>query len=619
MTVIQNTATDPGGNPLAGTGVRIALVTGAANGAGYTASGDIIGTYATSTDQAGHWSATLTPNASITPANTYYQVVEGRSISNIVVPSSGGPYLLANVLAVPPPTPSAPGITGLQIAANGAIAGVRPELNLIAGANTSVTAADNAGSNRVDITLAATGGVALDTVGADLKPVGAPAAGTTGLAADAGHVHPYHPWQFYVGAYGAKGDDSTDDTASIRNAIAAAFNYAHAGNGYAEILFDPLTYLLSSAPITGATFNGATFQGSAQLPIPAQAETAQHLVLAFVGTRDQTALYHWHQTTPQRAGTVLRSTYAAGATIPATGEASVLGGPTPHYMGDPPSTWSNVHVVIDGVSIEVPTNPQICGFDFRCIGSANVKNAGVLALSAGTGAPQIPDPNWAFGLAMPVAGNNDNCNVGWYSCEGLVYGLIVYEHVQADSVRLINCFDGLVCWSSSGFPHRNHVSYASIENCTACIVLAGSFNKLDIDVADLEWGTGHIVNDAAATPGIGHLGLCANGATGDTLSAALSTGATAVNVGGGALALDIENLDQRIGAVTAPTVPASGTPLTNPFWRQAEVTVTGGTVTQIAVDGANRLVTSGTVTVPAGRTVTLTYSVAPTWSWTVVK
>lgn len=428
-----------------------------------------------------------------------------------------------------------------------------------------------------------------------------------------------NPWQFPVRAYGAAGDDTTDDTPAIRAAIAAAFNYAVANHGYAEVVFDPVTYLLASAPITGAAFNGATFQGSAQLPIPAHAETAQHIVIALVGTRDQTALYHWHQTTPQRAGTVLRSTYAAGATLPATGEASVIGGPSPHFMGDPPSTWSNVLVVIDGISIEVPTNPQICGMDFRCVGAASIPNAGVLALSAGTGAPQIPDPNWAFGLAMPVAGNNDLCNIGSYSCEGLVIGLQVYEHVYAASVRLINCYDGLVCFSSTGFPHRNLLSYVSIENCVQCIVLNGGFNKLDVELCDLEWGSGHIVNDAGATPGVGRINLCANGSSGASLSAALSSGATAVNVANGSLALEITNLDQALGAVTAPSVPASTVALTNPFWRTAEVTVTGGTVTQIAVDGANRLITSGTVTVPAGKTITLTYSAAPSWSWTLIR
>jgi hypothetical protein len=652
VTVIQNTVTDPGGEPLAQIGVRITLQTGAPSTPGYVSSGEIGATYSGATDANGHWTANLTANSLITPANTFYQVVEGSSISNIVVPASGGPYLLGSILVTPPPTPSAVGITGLAVASAGTIAGTRPELNLIAGSNVTVSAADNPGANRVDVTVTstasgglqpannlsdvaspatsfanikqaattgATGVVQFDGIATDIQPTGVPVAGAIGKAADAGHTHPYEPWQFYVKAYGAKGDNATDDTASIRSAIAAAFNYAAANNGYAEILFDPLTYLLSAAPITGATFNGATFNGSAQLPIPAQPQTSQKLILVFRGTRDQTALYHWLQTTPQRAGTVLRSTWNAGNTLGGAGyEASVIGGPTPRYMGDPPSTWSNELVVIDGITIEI-SNFNICGFDFRNIAEANVINGAVLATSLVTGAPAIPPANWAFGLAMPVVNNNDCANIGWFSVEGMVYGVIAYEHLQAASLRIINCFDGLIIWSSSGFPHRNHIDYASIEGCQRCIVYAGGFNKLDIDVCDIEWGAGFIIDDVGTTPGLGRIGLCSNGSSGASLSAALNTSPTNVNVANGALAMEITNIDQALGPVTPPSIPASGTPLTNPFWRQAEVTIVGGTVTQIAVDGSNRLITSGTVTVPSGHSITLTYSAAPSWAWTLKK
>lgn len=158
MTVVQNTATDPGGDPLVSINVRISLVTGSPNTPGYTASGEIAGTFTVPTDTAGHWSATLTPNSSITPANSYYQVVEGQAISNIVVPATGGPYLLGDLLVTPPPTGTPLGITGVQVAGNGTIAGVRPEINLIAGAGMTVTATDNAGAGRVDVTLASSGG-----------------------------------------------------------------------------------------------------------------------------------------------------------------------------------------------------------------------------------------------------------------------------------------------------------------------------------------------------------------------------------------------------------------------------------------------------------------------------
>jgi hypothetical protein len=430
--------------------------------------------------------------------------------------------------------------------------------------------------------------------------------------APAGLAYVLKPWEFHVANFGAKGDDTTDDTAAILDAITTGVTYAQAHDGYAEIVFDPLTYLVAGNPTTG----GAT-QGSAQLPLPMIAQTAQKVTLVLRGTVDQSGLYHWLQTVPQRAGTVLRSTYSGGDALPATGEVSVIGGPTPHYVNNPPTTWNNMLIVVDGIGIEVPATVDVCGFDFRGMAEANVPNAATLAAHQGVGAPPVPAPNWAFGLAMPMNNNNDNCNVGIYSCEGMVYGLIVYEHAHVTSARLINCFDGLVCWSGSGFPHRNKVEYVSIEGCTQSIVFAGSFNKMDVDCADLEWGTGHIINDAGATPALGRIGLASNGNNGTSLSAALSTGATAVNVVGGALALEVTNLDQQLGPVGPPAVPASNAVFANPYWRSAEVKISGGAVSGIAIDGVNQLLTSGTHTVPSGHTITLTYTVAPSWVWTL--
>lgn len=416
------------------------------------------------------------------------------------------------------------------------------------------------------------------------------------------------PYQFAPETYGAAGDNATDDTAAINRAVTAAVAYAQANNGYCEIVFQPRTYLLSAAPTTG----GAT-QGSAQIPLPVIAETAEKVTLVFRGTADQSGLYHWHQTTPQRAGAVLRSTYSAGDSLPATGEVSVIGGPTPHFKGDPPSTWNNMLVVIDGISIEIPPTVDICGMDFRCTAEANIPNAGVLVLSTQTGAPPIPQPNWAFGVAMPVANNNDNANIGYLSVEGMVIGLEIFEHVQATSIRLINCYDGLVVASSSGFPHSNVIVYASIENCTNSIVMIGGLNKLDIIDCDLEWGTGRIINDTLNNA-LGTVNLGSNGASGASLNTALSTGATAA-VG---TSLRIVNRDQSTGHVAPPALPATTVALQNPFWRDAAVTVSGGTVTAITVDGAATGITAGTVFVPTGKSVAITYSAAPSWSWVLI-
>jgi hypothetical protein len=67
----------------------------------------------------------------------------------------------------------------------------------------------------------------------------------------------------------------------------------------------------------------------------------------------------------------------------------------------------------------------------------------------------------------------------------------------------------------------------------------------------------------------------------------------------------------------APAVPASTIALTNPFGQTCSVAITGGTVTAVLVNAVQ--VASGTgvnVSVPPGGTISITYSVAPTWTWT---
>ena len=76
----------------------------------------------------------------------------------------------------------------------------------------------------------------------------------------------------------------------------------------------------------------------------------------------------------------------------------------------------------------------------------------------------------------------------------------------------------------------------------------------------------------------------------------------------------LKDLELR-GAQTPPSVPTSGTPLANPFSCACLVTVRGGTVTDVAVDGNSLGLVAGTVVVPYASTVAVTYAVVPTWDW----
>lgn len=91
------------------------------------------------------------------------------------------------------------------------------------------------------------------------------------------------------------------------------------------------------------------------------------------------------------------------------------------------------------------------------------------------------------------------------------------------------------------------------------------------------------------------------------LTAGLRTDTTATN----GVSLDTGN-----GFVT-PGIPASTVPVTNTSPLPATVVISGGTMTNVSVNGVTVSAGAGTYTVPAGGTITMTYTVAPTWTWTL--
>ena len=69
--------------------------------------------------------------------------------------------------------------------------------------------------------------------------------------------------------------------------------------------------------------------------------------------------------------------------------------------------------------------------------------------------------------------------------------------------------------------------------------------------------------------------------------------------------------------VVTPAVPATTVAATNGNPVPVLASITGGTVTVVAVNGGTVATSSpATAVVPAGGTITLTYSAAPTWTWT---
>lgn len=72
------------------------------------------------------------------------------------------------------------------------------------------------------------------------------------------------------------------------------------------------------------------------------------------------------------------------------------------------------------------------------------------------------------------------------------------------------------------------------------------------------------------------------------------------------------------GTIANPSVPASGTPVTNTYNDAVQVVISGGTMTSVMINGVQEGTGAGTYQVPSGGTIQLTYTVAPTWTWTLI-
>jgi hypothetical protein len=412
-------------------------------------------------------------------------------------------------------------------------------------------------------------------------------------------------WQFNVKAspYNAAGDGATNDTAAIQAAIDAAAAYAVANTGYAEVIFPPAVYLLSSASRVDRS-------GNAQLALPVIADTANKITVALLGTADSASMPHWNATSPQRNGVILKSTWNATDLSATSNEGSVLGGPTLPNGYVSGAKYSNCNIVIKGIQIQVPFTARgsdTSGIDLRGIANAHVED--VSFFPAATPAQlngTYTMPGWAFGIAMPVPGNNDLSVMRNTSVEGATYGFYMGEHLSADRLAAIYCYTGMLSggfFSSVGQAHYNWVGNASVEACVNGVQVVSS-GKVVIDVLSVEGSMNHVVDSTGnATGSIGLGGI-------------IST----VNVSNPS-GIKVTYLDAKPGATTAPAVSASTVAFRNPFWRDAAVQVNNGpsTVTGVAVDGTSILSGPGMAIVPSGKNIKLTYSGGtPTWTWTLL-
>jgi lysophospholipase L1-like esterase len=412
------------------------------------------------------------------------------------------------------------------------------------------------------------------------------------------------PWVFNVQSYGAVADGSTDDTTAIQNAINAAFAYGQANaSSYAEVYFPPSPnpYLLSGAL-------SHTGLGNSQLVIPINTDTARKVTLVFRGCYDAAAMPHWNQTSGQRWGTTLKTTLT-GQTLSGTwGVPAMLGGPavsgsSSTYGVNHSSTFNNVCVDIEGIGFTYPVNPTVGVVEFRGNCQAVIRRCAAIPDAARTAiSGTLPVNDWTFGFMLPQTTNNDRNVVEDVSVYGQYVGFRYGEHAWANRTASIYCHDGIVIDALLSGTHGIAMGSISVEGVTDAIrCYDSSVAPIHIAMLSCESISNKHVNDP-------------NNALYGQINLTAITGTSAIGVTGAAN-LKILSMNETLGSITAPAVPATTVALSNPFWRDCAVFVTGGTVTVIALDGVTTGATSGWFQVRSGGSITLTYSVAPTWKW----
>lgn len=414
-----------------------------------------------------------------------------------------------------------------------------------------------------------------------------------------------NPWQFNVKSapYSAVGDGTTNDTAAIQAAIDAAATYAAANSGYAEVIFPPAVYALTSAGRTDRS-------GNAQLALPIVAETANKVTLALIGTADAASMPHWNATAGQKNGVVLKSTWNAPDGSGTSNEGSVIGGPTLPNGYVSGANYSNCNIVIKGIQIQVPFTSRgsdTTGIDLRGMANAHLEDVSFLPNATPTQLNgTYTTPGWNIGIAMPVPGNNDLSVMNNCSVEGATYGFFLGEHLAAGRLAAIYCYTGMLngpFFSSVGQFHYNTITSASIEACVNGVHTVSS-GKIYIDTLSVEGSMTHVKDSTGnATGSIGLGGIIS------TINVDDPTG------------IKVTYLDAKPGATSAPSIPSSTTAFRNPKWRDAAVQVNNGTATvsNVSVDGTTVLTGPGMVVLPSGKNITLTYSGGtPTWTWTLL-
>ena len=412
----------------------------------------------------------------------------------------------------------------------------------------------------------------------------------------------------------------TDDTSAVNSAVSAASTWAQANSYYAQVILAARFYILATGPTqTGNGSSTPTFNAQIPLPYPAASGVSQKIIIELAGTSPADDNMYWDSAVPGIQGSCLVSMLTGpGSADPTYGRQSVVGGPSvpAGFTGG----YANTKCHVDGVTVVIPFGGNTIAWDFRNLAAAGAGTLGAKAFAspAGnysnlsqsnvTGGSGTIGAATSTGLWPPLTNNNNDCTFVSVAVEGFTQGLQLTEHNVLLRLSTIYCTACVQCSNSSGTTHANYIGYWTAEQTYSVLQNLGGTCTIFVSCLDAEMSdvAQYLIQDSS------------NGLV----------GVVNVNAQGGVAAGKILNaiyLKYTVTSTTnalvpgvwgsAPSVPASGTAQQNTSWRDATIYVNGTLTGNTQVDGTSLGVAAIVVRVPAGHTITLTYSSAPTWVW----
>ena len=286
---------------------------------------------------------------------------------------------------------------------------------------------------------------------------------------------------FDVKAYGAVGDNSTDDTVAIQDTIDAA---VAAGGG--------TVYFPRGIYVVGGALQD-TSNANAQLLLPEiDYVDSEQITIEFRGEFPPPPIVSVIGTTPVPDNhSIVRTTLNTGT------DGNVLGGRKASGSLD---NFTNVFVIMRDLTWRMPSNPVLTALDFEKVAAIDIDQVVIDVGSYYVEGLTEPTTNTSVGLKCPGNNNGAFTRLGAVNVVGMYHGYTFGEHSNGEQVGAWGCKQAARFLTATN--HASHFDRFLAVHCERVLTFA-AYHPVTIAQLDIEhaasgwWVTDYDIDDAS--------------------------------------------------------------------------------------------------------------------------